>query len=140
VRLPIIVVLSVLSAAAAWAQQQPATEKARPAPGKNTQGDVLGERPDQVLDLVKLKGVVQKVDLEGRTLTVVSGKQQTGIELSFPQPSGREQIKVSKKLAKTLGKKSLSLEEVKTGSKVQLQYYAALNQMMEIIVSSSGGS
>ena len=56
------------------------------------------------------------------------------MELTFPQPSGREQIKASKKTAKLLGRKKLTLEELKTGSKVQLQYYPLLGQVMELII------
>ena len=91
-------------------------------------------KPISVLKIVKVKGVLHKVDLEKRTVTIISQKQKDGLELTFPQPSGREQIKASKKAAKLLGRKKLTLEELKTGSKVKLQYYPLLGQVMELII------
>ncbi len=92
-------------------------------------------RQGSVLDIVKLKGSIGKVDLEQRTITIVSKKNKGGdIELSFSQPAGREQIDVSKKAAKLLGKKNLELEELKPGSTVKLRYYSSLMQVMELIV------
>ena len=91
-------------------------------------------KPTSVLKIVKVKGVLDKIDLKKRTVTIVPLKQKDGLELTFPQPSGREQIKASKKAAKLLGRKKLTLEELKTGSKVQLQYYPLLGQVMELII------
>ena len=94
-------------------------------------------RPTSVLKVVKVKGVLDKVDLEKRTVTIVPLKKKDALELTFPQPSGREQIKASKKAAKLLGRKKLALEELKTGSKVQLQYYPLLDQVMELIIDQT---
>ena len=91
-------------------------------------------KPTSVLKIVKVKGVLDKIDLKKRTVTIVPLKQKDGLELTFPQPSGREQIKASKKAAKLLGRKKLTLEELKTGSKVQLQYYPLLGQVMKLII------
>ena len=91
-------------------------------------------KPTSVLKIVKVKGVLDKIDLKKRTVMIVPLKQKDGLELTFPQPSGREQIKASKKAAKLLGRKKLTLEELKTGSKVKLQYYPLLGQVMELII------
>ena len=94
-------------------------------------------RPVSVLKVVKVKGVLDKIDLEKRTVTIVPLKKKDALELTFPQPSGREQIKASKKAAKLLGRKKLALEELKSGSKVQLQYYPLLDQVMELIIDQT---
>ena len=94
-------------------------------------------RPISVLKVVKVKGILDKIDLEKRTVTIVPLKKKDALELTFPQPSGREQIKASKKAAKLLGRKKLALEELKTGSKVQLQYYPLLDQVMELIIDQT---
>ena len=91
-------------------------------------------RPESVLKVLKAKGTLEGIDLEKRTVTILAGKRDAGLELGFPQPAGREQIKVSKKAAKILGVKKLRLEELKAGSKVRLQYYPALGQLMELII------
>ena len=91
-------------------------------------------RPESVLKVVKVKGTLEGIDLKKRTVTILAGKRHAGLELGFPQPAGREQIKVAKKAAKILGTKKLRLEELKAGSKVRLQYYPALGQVMELII------
>ena len=91
--------------------------------------------PDAVLKVVKLKGTVGKVDLAKRTVTIASEKKEDpDLELTFSQPSGREQIKVSKKAEKLLGKKKLDLEELKSGAKVIVEYYPALQQVMSLTI------
>ena len=91
-------------------------------------------KPESVLKVLKVKGTLEGIDLKKRTVTIRPAKRDTGLELGFPQPAGREQIKVSKKAAKILGTKKLKLEELKAGSKVRLQYYPALDQLMELII------
>ncbi len=91
-------------------------------------------KPTSVLKVVKVKGILDKIDLKKRTVTIIPDKKKDGVELTFSQPSGREQIKASKKAAKLLGRKKLTLEELRTGSKVQLQYYPLLGQVMELII------
>ena len=88
-----------------------------------------------VIEIRKVKGTVGKVDLELRTITIVTGKKKIGdLVLSFSQPEGREQIKVSSKAAKLLGKKNMKLEEVRPGSKVKIQYYPSMGQFLELII------
>lgn len=119
----------------------------RPSSERNLETDTAGRGPaaplnhdEGVLDVVKLKGKVGKVDLDKRTITIVSKKKKQGeIELTFSQPRGREQIKLSKKAAKILGKKGLELEEVQPGSEVRLQYYPGLGQVMELIIEKPAG-
>ena len=97
--------------------------------------------PDSPLDVVKLKGTLDKVDLEKRTVTISSKKFDEPVDLTFPQPRGREQVKVSKKVSKQLGKSKLTLEELdelKKGAKVSLQYYPMLGQVMELVIEEPG--
>ena len=108
--------------------------KTRAEPYLDDKGAPL-DQPDKPLRIVKLKGVIEKVDLKKRTVTIAGTKKKQGsIELSFPQPNGLEQVKASKKTFKMLGKKRLALEDLKTGSKVRLQYYPLLEQVAELIV------
>ncbi len=83
---------------------------------------------------------IGKVDLDKRTVTIVPKKKKQGeLELTFAQPRGREQVKLSKKAAKLLGKKRLELEQVQPGSEVSLRYYPSLGQMMELIIEKPAG-
>jgi hypothetical protein len=117
---------------AAQTSSEPAMDKAR---GGARPGDAPLNNPGSVLDIVKLKGTLDKVDLQNRTVTVSPDKKEAAdLLLTFPQPKGREQIRVSKKAEKQLGKKKLDLEELKTGSKVTLEYYPALLQVMSLII------
>lgn len=120
----------------------------RPSSEKNLETDTVSRGPAtplnrqaSVLDIIKVKGSIGKVDLEKRSVTVVPhGKKAGGeVELTFPQPRGREQIKVSKKAAKRLGKKDIELEELKPGASVRLQYYPRLQQVMELIIDQPSG-
>ena len=136
-RVAIALSLLLLSCSVLWGQGQTVSSKTRPENNQNAQGNVLGTKPDEVLRIVKLKGVVRKVNLETRSVVVDGGKSGE-VELTFAQPNGREQIKTSKKIFKATGSKKLNLEELKPGSKVQLQYYSTLGQMLELIVESMG--
>ena len=95
---------------------------------------MLGSKPGKVLKTVKESGVVKQVDLAARTVTIADKSFDADLVLGFSQPAGREQIKTSKKYAKATGKKKLELEDLKIGSKVQLEYYAALGQLMDLTV------
>jgi hypothetical protein len=98
--------------------------------------------PDSPLDVVKVKGTLDKVDLEKRTVTISSKKFDKPFDLTFPQPRGREQVKASKKMSKQLGKSKLTLEdldELKEGAKISLQYYPMLDQVMELVIEEPGG-
>ncbi|MBI1356715.1 MAG: hypothetical protein GC160_20435 [Acidobacteria bacterium] len=133
-------VAAVFAVVSAWgpvgplrAQQPNASSKTRPNDNANGVGNELGSMPDKVLKTIKENGVIKNVDLAARTVTI--GEKKGGdLELSFSQPNGREQIKTSKKYAKSTGKKKLLLEEVKVGSKVQFEYYALLGQLMVLTV------
>lgn len=127
--------LTLLASGALFAQAPTTSSKTRPENNQNAQGNVLGTKPDEVLAIAKVKGVVRKVDLKARSVVVEGGKKQE-IELTFAQPAGREQIKTSKKVFKATGLKNLDLEDVKPGQRVQLQYYTTLGQMLELIVES----
>ena len=114
------------------------SEKTRAEPYIDDKGAPL-DQPDKPLKILKTKGVVERVDLRKRTVTIASEKKRYGsLELTFPQPSGLEQIKTSKKIFKVLGKKNLSLEDLGAGSKVRLQYYPLLGQVAELIVEKKG--
>ncbi len=132
-----ILLALILTAVPLLAQGQTTSSKTRPGDNTNAQGMELGQRPEGVLDVVKLKGVISGIDTEKRTVSITPHKQEKALTLTFSQPSGREQIKVSKKAAKTLGKKKLSLEELSKGTKVELQYYPVLGQVMELVVDAS---
>lgn len=116
------------------AQQQTTSSKTRPNDNANALGTELGVKPEAVLKIQKLKGVIQNINLETRTVTIDPDGKSKSLELAFAQPTGREQIKTSKKAMKALGKKKLLLEELKVGAKVELRYYTTLGQMMELIV------
>ena len=135
-----IVLLAALccGAGTSAAQQQTTSSKTRPGDNANAVGTVLGDRPGKVLAMEKVKGTVKSVDLDERTVTIGLDGKSEPLRLAFAQPSGREQIKVSKKAARTIGKAKLTLEEVKTGSRVEAQYYVALGQMLELTVESGG--
>ena len=110
------------------------SDRTRTEPYLDDKGAPL-DRPTTPLRIVKLKGVLEKVDLKKRTVTIAGEKKGRGsVELSFPQPNGLEQVKTSKKTFKRLGKKKLALEELKAGYKVRLQYYPLLEQVAELIV------
>lgn len=127
--------LFLLACGTVFAQGQTTSSKTRPENNQNAQGTILGTKPDQVLSIEKVKGVVRKVDLKARSVVIAGSKDQE-LELTFAQPAGREQIKTSKKLFKSTGLKNLDLEDLKPGQKVQLQYYTTLGQMLELIVES----
>ncbi len=133
-----LLALSAALAGLAVAQQQTTSSKTRPEHNANAQGNVLGVKPDAVLKIQKLKGVIANIDLQARTVTIDPAGKGESLQLTFAQPAGREQIKTSKKAMKALGKKKLLLEEVKVGAKVELRYYTSLGQMMELIVDQQG--
>ena len=130
----LLALIAALPLAAQKTSTTPTGDKVRTTERYTGEHKTPINRPVSVLKIVKVKGVLHKVDLEKRTVTIISQKQKDGLELTFPQPSGREQIKASKKAAKILGRKKLTLEELKTGSKVQLRYYPLLGQVMELII------
>lgn len=133
-----LILALAIAAALAPAQQQTTSSKTRPNDNANALGTELGVKPEAVLKIEKIKGVIRNIDLKTRTVTVDPDGKEQALQLTFAQPEGREQIKTSKKAMKTLGKKKLLLEEVKVGAKVELRYYTTLGQMMELIVGEQG--
>jgi len=133
-----ICLLLVASAALVFGQGQTVSSKTRPENNQNAQGTELGTKPSAVLELLKAKGVLRSIDLNARTVVIDSGKKSGQLTLGFAQPAGREQIKASKKLAKSSGRPKLSLEELKPGASVEIRYYSALSQMLEMIVARAG--
>jgi len=132
-----IVFAVILAVPPALAQdQKSASSKIRPGDHSNAVGNEIGETPEAVLRIVKVKGKLSAIDLKDRTITIEPEKKdkEDGLTLTFSQPSGREQIKVSKKAEKVLGKKRLKLEELKVGSQISVQYYPVLGQLMELTV------
>ncbi len=129
-----LVLAAALPAVGQFTSTTSSSEKTRAEPYVNDRRSPL-DRPDKPVKILKLKGVIEKVDLKKRTVTITRAKKkQASIELGFPQPSGLEQVKASKKTFKMLGKKKLALEDLKAGSKVRLQYYPLLEQVAELIV------
>jgi hypothetical protein len=127
-----IALLLLLSSTLLLSQDESA--KIRPGESGDTQAKVLGEIPTAVLDVQKLNGTISKIDLKARTISIQTKKSSPDLVLTFSQPEGREQIKMSKKAEKKLGKKRLRLDEVEIGSEVQIRYYPALGQIMELTV------
>ena len=127
-----LALLLLLSSTLLLSQDESA--KIRPGESGDTQAKVLGNIPIGVLDVEKLSGTINKIDLTARTISIHTKKNSTDLVLTFSQPEGREQIKMSKKAEKKLGKKRLRLDEVEMGSSVQVRYYPALAQIMELTV------
>jgi hypothetical protein len=129
-----ILAILLLSATALFAQDE--SVKIRPGESANAKGGVLGAIPDNVVDVKKAKGSIGEIDLVARTVSI-QPKKGAVLVLAFAQPNGREQIKTSKKFEKASGRKRLRLEELNEGSKVQLRYYPALSQLMELTIESN---
>jgi len=92
----------------------------------------LGDKPSQLLRVESLKGALKKVDLEKRTVTVAHSDLET--TLGFPTAAGREKVSLSKKAARALGKKWVTLEEIRPGCQVKVAYYPTLGTIMELTV------
>ena len=128
-----LILLLAITACGLSAQQKTVSSSTRPGVNDNADGALEGTRPEKVLQIVKSRGAVTRVDLEKRTVVLALDKRGA-VELAFSQPTGREQIKYGKKSAKRLGVNRLRLEELREGAKVRVQYYPLLSQLMEIVV------
>ena len=143
------------------AQEAPRTagEKATPrkespslsAPGSTFSGDLKSMAKPQ-----KATALVTDLDLKERSITIVPAKKDGKFKvaslddkgrvwgwanqliLEFPVPAGLEKVKTSKRAAKVLGKKQLRLDEVTVGSRVKVEYYPVLMQIIEITVEQPG--
>ena len=92
----------------------------------------LGDKPTAVLRVESRKGTLKAVDLEKRTVTVSYSDGEA--VYTFPTAAGKEKISLSKKVARSLGKKSLHLEEIHPGCRVKVAYYPALGTLMELTI------
>lgn len=128
-----LIIAGALLAPIAAAQQKTISSSTRPEVHDNADGALEGTRPEAVIDIVKAKGTIKRVDMITRALELSLAKRGT-VELTFSQPAGREQIKVSKKMTRKIGKSRLRLEELQAGSKVRVQYYPILGQLLEVVV------
>ena len=122
-----------VAAGLAMAQQKTISSSTRPGVNDNASGALEGTRPESVLKIVKDKGTVTGIDLQSRTVVLDLSKAKS-IELAFSQPAGREQLKTGKKAFKRIGKNRLQLEELQKGTKVRVQYYPLLAQLLEVVV------
>lgn len=129
-----LALLLLLSSTLLLSQDESQSAKIRPGESGDTQAKVLGQIPTGVLEIEKLSGTISKIDLTARTISVQTKKGAPDLVLTFSQPEGREQIKLSKKAEKKLGKKRLRLDEVALGSEAQIRYYPMLGQIMELTV------
>ena len=131
-----LALLLLLSSTLVLAQDQSESARIRSGENSESQAKVLGNIPTGVLEVQKLSGRVSKIDLEARTISIETKKDGADLVLTFSQPEGREQIKLSKKAEKKLGKKRLRLEELKSGVQAEVRYYPLLGQIMELTVEA----
>jgi hypothetical protein len=122
------------------------------APG----GTYSGERGDYQVSPQKVRAKVAAVDLDNRSVTVVSTKkdgtfkvgevgpegrswsQVRELELTFNLMTGQENIKVTGNAAKKLGKKSMTLEELHPGAEIKVEYYPVPRIIREMTVERAG--
>ena len=124
---------TTLAVCCAVGQQKTVSSSTRPGVNDNASGALEGTRPESVLKIVKDRGSVTSVDLEKRTVLLSLSKSKS-IELAFSQPPGREQLKAGKKAVKRIGKNRIRLEELQPGTKVRVQYYPLLSQLLEVVI------
>jgi hypothetical protein len=60
------------------------------------------------------------------------------MELSFVMGPGMEKITASKSAAKSLGKKSIALEELPVHSEVKVEYYPVPRMILALTVERAG--
>ncbi len=128
--------LIILSAVGLLAQGSDESARIRSSETGKGQAGVIGEIPSGVLELEKAKGTLSAIDLEARTVTIKTKKSVEPMVLTFSQPEGREQIKASKKVEKRLGLTRISLEDLETGTPIQLRYYPVLGQILDLTIDA----
>ena len=135
---------ATLTSLVVTAQQPTPGEKTRPDRNEqsyNAPGATYTGEKRQLLNTVKVKVVLSKFDLRERTLTVVPAgrgrpfrvaelgsnplkwSELDELQMEFLAPPGLEKIKVSKRAAKSLGKKRIQMEELKVGMELRADYY-----------------
>jgi hypothetical protein len=135
-------------------------EKTRPA-GKgqtyNAPGATYsGKGDDYQVDPQKAKAIVSAINLEKRSITVAPAKkggkfrvaevteagrawqQVDEMELTFLMAPGLEKIMASKSAAKSLGKKSIALEELPVQSEIKVEYYPVPRMILALTVERAG--
>ena len=130
---PRLILVLAIVVCDAPAQQKTVSSSTRPGVNDNASGALEGTRPEAVLKIVKTKGAVKSVDLRSRRVVLALGRRGD-LDLAFSQPAGREQIKAGKKAARRLGTSRISLEDLQAGSRVRVQYYPQLAQLLEVVV------
>ena len=126
------------------AQQPTAGEKTRSGDHMltvNAPAATYNSRPNHLLKTSTARAVLVAIDLKERTLRVVpvgdnqkfrvaelgtdplKWSQLDELQMEFLAPPGFEQIKVSKKASRALGKERLTLEELTLGSEVRAEFY-----------------
>ena len=78
-----LLTLNLMLAGVCAAQQQTASSKTRPNHNANATGTELGVKPDKVLRIAKLKGVIEDIDLQARTVTVDPDGSGKSLKLTF---------------------------------------------------------
>jgi hypothetical protein len=151
-----IVVVSGLAITNLLAAQQPTPgEKTRPS-GKgatyNEPGATYTGDQKQLAKPRKATAVVKDIDLKKRLILLEPVKKNQSfrvadvddsgrrwytvdeLDLGFVTPEGQERIQVSKKVARSMGKKEILLEELKPSAKVRVEYYPVLRRILTIRV------
>lgn len=149
-----------LAALTALGQQPTAGEKTRPS-GKsqtyNAPGTTYsGTGGSYQVAPQKAKARITAVDIEKRSITIVpikkGGKfkvaevgpegriwqQVEEMELSFSMAGGQEKINVTGAASKALDKKSMTLEELKPGAEIKIEYYPVPKVIREMTVERVG--
>lgn len=150
----------LLAALTALGQQPTAGEKTRPSSKSqtyNTPGATYsGTGGGYQVAPQKAKAKITAVDLEKRSITVVpikkGGKfkvaevgpegrtwqQVEQMELGFSMAGGQEKINVSGAASKALDKKRMTLEELKPGAEIKVEYYPVPKVIREMTVERVG--
>jgi hypothetical protein len=154
------VFVALLVAVALPGQEPTPGEKTRPS-GKgqtyNAPGATYsGKGDDYQVDPQKTKAIVSAINLEKRSITVVPAKkggkfkvaevtaagrtwqQADEMELTFLMAPGLEKITASKSAAKSLGKKSIALEELPVQSEIKVEYYPVPRMILALTVERAG--
>ena len=150
----------LLATLTAPGQQPTPGEKTRPSSKSqtyNTPGATYsGTGGDYQVAPQKTKARITAVDLNKRSITVVPAKkggkfkvaevgpdgrtwqQVEQMELEFSMAGGQEKINVSGAASKALDKKSMTLEELKPGAEIKVEYYPVPKVIREMTVERVG--
>jgi hypothetical protein len=154
------VALMALSSVLLSAQTTTAGETTRPGnqgQSNQTQGTVFtGKGEAYQVSPQKAKAIVTAIDVVERTITVKPAKDGdtfrvadvgpegrtwrtvAEMKMTFITPSGMEKIALSKSASKAVGKKSISLEELRLQSEIKVEYYPAAQAILSLTVERAG--